>query len=435
MKKSVIEKQLKKELESNRSSFSEIWERCEGVTIPKQELALQTVDGENPSYRKQDLRKPLALFLSAILLFAFSILSFIGGEDLLGGKLGKFSDGYFIIDINPSIEVGYDEKGIVTSAKGLNEDGKALLVGVALIGRRYDEAAEILCNRCVALGYFSLQREDNALLATAVAENGEKDEAMTKALKKAVLQEFVEKQMHGVVITGISSPTLTQEGSKYGIDGQKYGLILTYLELGGTLDEKEYATVSIRELYARIESLESQLKAERSQESLIVLENFEKKLMETISEQIGILLETLGAVLPIAEEEINRFGKLEEYVAALEEVKTQKQRKQIIDNILTELDSLKEGEPHFNHIMLIESAKMVISAMYGFFEAALYKAVKIGATPEMICTARLEKFEQYIGKDVAYEDTKTWQKEKEKEISDGWYELKVAWRADRGKDL
>lgn len=65
-----------------------------------------------------------------------------------------------------------------------------LLYGTELAGKNYEEAAEILFDRCVKLGYFSASRENNAVLVSASLSEGGKDEKMTLEMKKLLSEEF-----------------------------------------------------------------------------------------------------------------------------------------------------------------------------------------------------------------------------------------------------
>lgn len=425
-----IEEQLKKELKANApSNFERVWARCD-TQQRETELVTQTTCGERViSWTK--IRKTIAIALSACLLFTVYICSFFGGERLFGEPL-RFTQGYFLIDVNPSIAVSYDEKGRVTAVEGLNEDGKVLLVGVSLLGKNYDEAAEFLLNRCVSMGYFSTQRADNALLTTAISDNGKKDEKMTASLKKKIAGSFSKNNLRGVVITGVSSPALQEEGKKYGVDAQKYGLILSYLAMGGELNESDYATISIRELYARIENKTQEEKEQRAEEAKNVLKRFETELCETLSEQIDRLVETLNVFLETDNESI--LSHLQSYVGELQNVKTQRQRKAVMEKIFAELETLKAAEDDYFYKELIESAKLAISVTYDFFERAFYNVLKISATPEQLSAVRLYKFENYNQQTESY-DVSAWQSEQEKTVSLHWYELKNKWQKDRENDF
>lgn len=431
MKRSKLEKQLKKELEqATPCDFSAIREKCDLIS-PENESLLVTTCGEiSLGNRKFGF---LAVALAAVL--ALTLIFFTLTEILT--KPLRFTPGSFILDVNPSVEVCYDEKGKVTSVQGLNDDGKALLVGVELKGKSYQEAAEVIFGRCVAMGYFCVGREDNAILATALDEAGEKDELMTSEVKSAFVNAFAENKIRGVVIVGVTNDALQTQAEKYGVDVQKYALILSYLALGGELSETQYSTVSVRELYAAIQEKQEALKAERLTELELVLSKFEAELFQTLTEQIEGLVETLGVCLPLDTDAgiyDEKLQVLSARVAALENAQSQRERKKIIDSILSGLEELKGLDEDVAVDSIIESAKISISVVYDFFEKAFLQFKKVSASPEEISAVRVRMFAEYAGLQENY-DFSAWQSERERVVSETWYSLKKDWEDNREWDF
>ncbi|MBR2341335.1 MAG: hypothetical protein IKA72_02880 [Clostridia bacterium] len=428
MKKFDIEKQLKKELNNNSpADFASVWAKCEpndgGRYEPKASVVVA---------KAFDHKRFCAIALAGLLAISLIIVAL--WQVFANPAPMKFSKGYFVLDINPSIEVCYDENGTVTSSKGLNDDGKVLLVGMDLIGNTYGEAAEKLFLRCLSLGYFSSAREDNAVLATAVGENGERDDAMTSAVKTALMDSFSQKKVKGVVIDGVTTPELQTIAENFGIDAQKYGLILTYLALGGKLDEAEYKTITIRELYAKIEEKKLEQKTAQKAQSEQILAEFEQKLYETLAEQISGLVETLEVYLSLEDETQEKLDELQGAVVELENAENQWKRKKIVDNILVGLDELKELQTDVLAAGLVESAKMSITVVYKFFDEAFCQLLKIRATPEQLSAVRLRKFSDY-GESSEEFNAKTWQEQHEKQFKEGWFDLKETWQKAREQDF
>ena len=302
MKKSDIERRLKKDLQAAApSDFDAVWKKCRH-DLPEKETeeefefvpAVAAAGGGEAGRSGRAGKRTLACILAAV-IFCFAALF-----TLLGAALGWFrggddfvipgSDGYFIFDINPSVELSYDKTGRVTGAEGLNEDGEVLLYGLDLQGKTYDEAADVLFERCVKLGYFASGREDNAVLVSAVLSEGGRDETMTAEMKGLLSEAFAANKIRGVVITGVENAQLEEAAQKYGIDAQKYALILSYLALGGCLEEAEYSSVSVRELYQGI----SKLQKERKEKEIEELETEAGELEETLSENIQKLIDELS---------------------------------------------------------------------------------------------------------------------------------------------
>ena len=427
MKKMNLGKQLKTELrEYAPNDFSAVLQKCETCNPTPQSqgnVAIKTIDS----------RCIIALSLVAVTVLSLLFLWFFGvfssKQNLPIGK------GSFVIDINPSIEISYDERGGVTAAKGLNEDGKALLVGLTLTGDSYETATEKIFTRCVAMGYFSAKREDNALLTTATTEKGEKDERMTGFVKDLFLDEFSKRKIRGVVIDGVYNVDLQEKADEYGISAQKYGMILIYLENGGTLKESAYSTITMRELYAKLEKQELAKKTAKASEIAKVLSSFEKKLHQTLSEQIQTLFETLDVYLSVKTNDTESIhANIMQSIEKLKHASTKSERETSMEEIMTSLDKLKSLQTEETMLSLIDGAKMTIQVTYDFFERAFDVLLIVWASPEEINAMRLEKFSSY-GDGTQEFDEWSWQNERVEEVSKNWFSLKDSWKKAREKDF
>lgn len=261
MKKTDIEKQLQKDLSaSTPSDFDAVWNKCTTPASEEKELIPELVPAtaHNGKSASAPSRKTIsvAAIITAFLLCLAAILCITLLKKSGNGYLLPSQSGYFIIDVNPSLRIDYDKRGVVTSARGLNPDGEALIDGLSLDGLTYDKATDAVFDRCVSNGYFSTEYDDNAILVTASKESGEKDEQMTEEINKLLKQKFEDKKMSGVVISDVDNSKGQKEAEKYGISGQKYELIARYIDMGGSLDESQYATVTIRELYSLMTKLD-----------------------------------------------------------------------------------------------------------------------------------------------------------------------------------
>lgn len=453
MKRSDIERQLKNDLQAaTPSDFDTLWAKCNAATPAntretERVLALATAsankaNGGNSHGGFSAGRVRLVAILTAIILalgvFFGAAMGWFGG--------GKLDKGYFIFDINPSVEVDYDENGKVTSAEGLNEDGKVLLCGVELVGKTYEEAAKALFDGCVKLGYFSAARQDNAVLVSATKEKGGADEEMTMRMKALLADTFTEKKMCGVVITGVDDPTLKDEAQSHGVDAQKYALIYAYLQMGGELCEAEYSQISIRELYKKIAEKEEDLEEAECEE----LENgIYGTVADKIQEIIEKLEEQIEETQPLSapafggehgEPQGNDYdmclNALEEYADELEDARNEGEFKSFLSRLLSTLDEMIRQEK--NNVLrdLFKDAHTQINEVLENYDIKISELKKLGASAEDQHAAREEKF----GKDHG-ENTFDWEEwldeyeDKEDDFEQSWYSRKNQWDEDRKKDL
>lgn len=453
MKRSDIERQLKNDLQAaTPSDFDTLWAKCNAAAPAntretERVLALATAsankaNGGNSHGGFSAGRVRLVAILTAIILalgvFFGAAMGWFGG--------GKLDKGYFIFDINPSVEVDYDENGKVTSAEGLNEDGKVLLCGVELVGKTYEEAAKALFDGCVKLGYFSAARQDNAVLVSATKEKGGADEEMTMRMKALLADTFTEKKMCGVVITGVDDPTLKDEAQSHGVDAQKYALIYAYLQMGGELCEAEYSQISIRELYKKIAEKEEDLEEAECEE----LENgiygtVADKIQEIIEKLEEQIEETQPLSAPVfggehGEPQGNDYdmclNALEEYADELEDARNEGEFKSFLSRLLSTLDEMIRQEK--NNVLrdLFKDAHTQINEVLENYDIKISELKKLGASAEDQHAAREEKF----GKDHG-ENTFDWEEwldeyeDKEDDFEQSWYSRKNQWDEDRKKDL
>ena len=260
MKIKDVEKQIKNKIEAHSPSFESVLSKCKNNTedLPKEKCLVPVMAGA-PT-RLQASRSVVKYALSAILV---AILAIIIIFMFLPPRTNEFTGGYFVIDINPSFEISYDKNGNVLAVTALNEDAEVLLYELELNGKSYTEAIELIVDNCVTLGYLSPQREDNAILTTAISEQGVKDEKMTEKIKDIFSNTLTQKNVTGKVLTGVYDEELNKEAEKYGIDGQKLSLIQKYIEVGGEIVEEQYSEITIRELYHSIAEKEKNNKTEK----------------------------------------------------------------------------------------------------------------------------------------------------------------------------
>ncbi|MBQ8658383.1 MAG: hypothetical protein IJ506_04535 [Clostridia bacterium] len=482
MKKSELERQLKKDLEASAPlDFSAVWAKCDEGTereeVPVKVPVFASADGEGRETRSNKALwlRVCALALAAALVVVFAIVAIfknLGGD--AKDPIPSFSSGSFVIDINPSVKVSYDENGVVTRAKGLNEDGEALLIGVTMVGKDYKNAANELFLRCVQLGYFSAAREDNAALVSATDENGNKDAAMTGALQKTFLEKFNEKNIRGVVITGVVNSALDQAAESYGMDTQKYSLVLSYLSLlDGLTDSeretmiKECAQESVKEIYKKIQEEETALKKAELETLETELSEMESLLFATIAERIEELLkrfsekieELYGESANESEEdrreELPNEGKagwhennvnqskeeryekwieqLQKYSEQLEDAQKQGEAKRIVEEILATLALMQEEETDILLKAIIAVTQEAISQAYEAFDSIADSIRAKNLTAEEIIEKRLETFgDEEAGEEI---DVEEWQKAHAEQFASDWYELKKSWIKERERDL
>lgn len=413
MKIKDIEKQLKNEIsEASSCDISEIMSKC--AQNEEKELICEPVLATEgaPSYnRARGAKKSLIVTAIAVFIMALAILFML---HLINSRP---RGGYIVIDINPSLEIAYDENGCVIDVTPLNEDAEVLLCDVELSGKDYKDAITLLVDNCVKLGYLSPQREDNAIMATAVTEKGEKNERMTETVKQAFTEEFSQRKMLGVVITGVQSPELQEEAEKFGIDAQKYSLIQQYINAGGELSEEEYSKTSIRELYSFIYNK----KKEEKQSIRDSLEKEAGQLESELFDKVSRDFEGIKEKLPENSESRERLDEI-----------LKKNGEEQIDELIGLLSELENSEDGISK-ELIAQIKNEISDKKDKYNQKKEELSEISKSPEDKKNERLDVFGEVVEGELDV-DLDKWQSEKEEQFQKEWYDQKEQWDSDRKND-
>ncbi|MBE7085330.1 MAG: hypothetical protein E7368_04670 [Clostridiales bacterium] len=428
MRKSRIEKQLKNELrQATPTAFDEIWNKCEEVSAEKEkeyvvELEKVAVGVENET-RKAGGKRTFATLTALFLAMVLAIVAVWGAtagwfkKDGGGNGIDKptMSKGYFILDINPSLEVDYDENGNVSEVVGLNADGKVLIYGMeeAFVGKPYTQVVDLLFERCVRLGYFSAENTTNAVLVSATKDVGEKDEVMTENVRKRFAELFVEKKLCGVAITGKEDPSLKAEADKYGVDSQKYALIQEYLALveklgvESEIDQEDYAEISIREIYEALEELE------------------EFKIGDSVSDSIEGLLEEMEDAL---EQELGEdvFEELEELAEELEKAKSFEELNTIAEPLLDLLQRLELGAYGADKEMI----RMTQDEVRAILNGMQADKENLHKPTEEAFKEREEKHKDNYDKEAEEPEGgfEAWQEENREHFEENWNDKKENWQ-------
>ena len=484
MNRKQIEKQLKKDLNAaTPSSFDVIKQKCGIEERAREEVvALSGANGGETTLSKPQKNKIFAAALAGFMLIAVLVGYLV--HSLSGnGFLKPSGGGYFVIYFNPSVQLSYDEDGVITEAIGLNDDGKALLNGLSLEDKTYDKATDEIVERCVKLGYFSKARKNNALLVSANKTDGGADKKLTDEMQKLFSSSLKEKNLQGAVLTGIEeTKALTSSAKAYGIDAQKYALILSCLAAGIEIDEEDYATITVSQLYAKLEEKSAEDKkasvGEQIQQAKEDLENLLSTLSERIEEIISRLDEALeelngeeteltqlepfempqppqgeghgqnqgnqGGFPPVFDTPKDRYeqyrgtllGYVEELAEDIEDVSNVAQCSVLVNKILQTLTEMTLTEDNLQVSLLLLGAIDEINEVYGEIKAQFSYLNYVNSTPEEKESARLDKFDgEFDEEDDEFDFDKKWKEKEKDDFYSAWYSLKAEWQNERDKDF
>lgn len=109
------------------------------------------------------MKKFLGLFSLLLMAFVLVGCKFAGGEKLT----------YMSIDVNPSVELLFNQKKIVVTFAALNEEAEVVIEGNTFVGLPVTAAIETYLNELIETGFIDVDADDNAVLITVANADGE----------------------------------------------------------------------------------------------------------------------------------------------------------------------------------------------------------------------------------------------------------------------
>ena len=173
---------------------------------------------------------------------AACLLAVVAG--VFGFRLYSEPAAYVGIDINPSLELSVNAFGTVIDARPLNEDADAVLQGVALEGRSYEDALATLLQSEALSTYI----DEDAYVSVGVTTD---DDALASRLQGASDECLRNSSCSGSCqrVDGTTRESAHHAGMGVG----KYAAAQQLVELDPSVSFEECAAMSMRELRERID--------------------------------------------------------------------------------------------------------------------------------------------------------------------------------------
>ncbi|MGN1077273.1 MAG: hypothetical protein ACI4ST_02040, partial [Candidatus Gallimonas sp.] len=212
-------------------------------------------------------------------------------------------------------------------------------------------------------------------------------------------------------------------------------------ELGGKLDESEYATVPVRDLYAGISQIQKEEKEKQISELEKAQEEIRNQLFEALSEEVQEVVKELQKVIERLcddkagqERYRERMERLEDYAERTEEAETAEEFSALVSDILAELKEFAEQEPFFSELKgVAQGAYSRILGISFRLDESMRELDFLNVSPEEENFARMDKFGDAPGGEEDFDDG--WREEMEKEVASSWYDFKQKWEEERKQDL
>ena len=210
----------------------------------QKELSIMEYREEKPVRRRK------TLVTAACSLAALFVIGFVSVWFLSQPKI----DSLISLDVNPGIEISTGKDDRVLECRALNDDAKQVLSDMDLKGVTLNVASNALIGSMVTQGYLSADNASNTILVSVMNDDAQKaarlQQEFARDIDAVLRQQGVQAKVLQQSETG--SDDLASFAKQYSISIGKADFIRKLMAKDSTLDAKELAGMSIKELAALI---------------------------------------------------------------------------------------------------------------------------------------------------------------------------------------
>lgn len=236
---------------------------------------------------------------------------------------------YLMVDINPSVELGINDGGVIQEVNLLNEEAVIAYSDENIVGKTLEAGTTEIVNTAIEMGYINELGGANAVTLTPVEENDETTSLVNKA-EETLNVHFTRKGLAVLVVTAGLNDEIKAKAEEYNIGYGKMLLITRAVQLDPTLVEADLVSLSVKNIQAKIKLKVKDLIASKKAEQLKLKNGIIASAKLTLKSKKDILLaeaeKQKGS--PLTEEEKNQVLKenLERLRADVEAAKLEIQK-------------------------------------------------------------------------------------------------------------
>ncbi|WNR43693.1 anti-sigma factor domain-containing protein [Paenibacillus roseipurpureus] len=214
---------------------------------------------------KRRLRVPQMAILSG--LAAAIVVCFVLVSTLTGNGPGNSVVAYVTIDINPSVEIGIDNKEVVRDLHGLNRDGEQLIESLVFEGKSLADVTSAILDKAEQ-GALAKGEGDIIISSTVVGpKSNVNDEAIASKLKAQVnkhIEDSHPDQVKNFEVQAFAAPQeVRKEAQASGISAGKYAIYLNAMDNGVKVSLDDIKSTSIHNLAKENGGIQSFVKPDR----------------------------------------------------------------------------------------------------------------------------------------------------------------------------
>lgn len=221
--------------------------------INKTEAYLRDTFAKEHNSRMAELKKWRMIGMKKFAIAACVAILLLGG----GFKAYATPLSYVSLDINPSVELGVNALGLVVTAEGYNEDGKAILSGIKATGTNVKKAVHAVVDSAAHKGF--IDNDGSTVVSLTAETDNDRTAAKLKAEAEAGADEALTENGKSADVN-IDNVALARrdEARKLGITPGKLNLIqklqaeLQASDPTATVDVETYSDKTVKAIMLEI---------------------------------------------------------------------------------------------------------------------------------------------------------------------------------------
>ncbi len=244
-----MEKKIENQLSSAVSQLipEDMLDRIEQGIVRDQERTIHMKNQTQNPNKSKVLSRLSGILVAACLLLAVGL---VGGSYYRNNMMITAT---VDIDVNPSIEISANRQDRVVKVEAVNSDAEAILDGMELKGTDLEVAVNAIIGAMVKQGYFTA--ENREILVTVYHEDAAKAQSIRSVVVSDIDAALKASGSEAAILnqTVTSDDTAADFAKEQGISLGKAVFVLNLAALDDSLNAKELAALSLRELTAVIQ--------------------------------------------------------------------------------------------------------------------------------------------------------------------------------------
>lgn len=326
------------------------------------------------------------------------------------GKKEKEVTSRVQIDVNPSVELLVDEKNVVVSVSGLNEEGKMIVAGEKIVGKDADEASKIVVDIMLQTGFIvkgSVSSDENEIKISVTSNTSELQASLNEKINSKINKFLTENDVKAKITevqaytkAQVEAMLLAMDQTITAAEAKAMELNEIYKEMAVIrLEQAKLYSQALVEMYNNAKAYEFKI-AEKKETAKVIdgLESAYQTIKKSYSDLIASLDEANKAL------EQARYDNLVNPNCSYQQAyKKIKEAKIEIVKLQNEISTMPEGVEKTIKVTLLgtkETAYTALISGFDTFYTAANKAINALITTVSSIISQLEEIEKSLPTEI-----------------------------------